>query len=393
MVDPLRTLRDHYQHRDRAARDWKSHGGKVVGYICDNVPEELILAAGCLPYRLSGDPSASTTALERYVQSFAAPFSARNRGVGFSDALLAMLLDGAFDFVDFLVIPHSRKSIQAMYRELTQALAVFPDLRLPTLYYLDRAYASSYASEVFNRTCLLEFKTSLEEWSGHRITDEGLGEAIEITNAHRHMLREFSALRVAQPSRVSGVDALQVIGASAFMHTSDHSALVAGVLDRPDLLQSPPPGNCRVFVGGSPIDHVQVYEIVESCGATIVAEDHCWGGRCAEFPADTSMPPFEALADRYHRKPACSIAFPMSTVVDQCATRATRARVDAAIFFVQRGDGVHVWDTPDEIRALHARNIPCLYLAQQPYRIDDPDALRDRISGFVDSLRGASSGV
>src|SRR5579884_4050907 len=132
----LDTLREHYRQRDRAARAWKAAGGRVVGYVCDNVPEELMLAAGCLPYRLSGDPDAGAAALERYVQPFAAPFSARTRGVGFADSMLNQLLDGTFDFVDLLIVPHTRKAIQAFYRELSLAREVDPTLRVPELHYL-----------------------------------------------------------------------------------------------------------------------------------------------------------------------------------------------------------------------------------------------------------------
>src|SRR5690348_8343331 len=117
MPAALEILRTCYRERDRAARTWKQAGGRVVGYLCDNIPEELILAAGLFPYRLSGDPGASKDAIDRYVQPFAPPFSARNRGSGFTDAMLTMLLEGRFEFLDFLIVPHTRKSIQAMYRE------------------------------------------------------------------------------------------------------------------------------------------------------------------------------------------------------------------------------------------------------------------------------------
>jgi benzoyl-CoA reductase/2-hydroxyglutaryl-CoA dehydratase subunit BcrC/BadD/HgdB len=29
--------------------DWKKQGGRVIGYLCPVVPEELIIAAGILP--------------------------------------------------------------------------------------------------------------------------------------------------------------------------------------------------------------------------------------------------------------------------------------------------------------------------------------------------------
>jgi hypothetical protein len=53
-------LQKHYRRRDLTARQWKNNGGQVVGYFCDNVPEEFILTAGLFPLRLSGDPLGDT---------------------------------------------------------------------------------------------------------------------------------------------------------------------------------------------------------------------------------------------------------------------------------------------------------------------------------------------
>jgi benzoyl-CoA reductase/2-hydroxyglutaryl-CoA dehydratase subunit BcrC/BadD/HgdB len=384
-VSALEDLRQHYRQRDRSARAWQAAGGRVVGYLCDNVPEELILAAGFLPYRLSGDPEASTEPLDRYVQPFAAPFSARNRGVGFVDAMLAMLLACRFDYVDYLIVPHTRKTIQAFYRELTLAKQSDPALRIPELFYLDRAYTPFYASEVFNRECLADLRAQLEAWSGEALTDAALSEAIEVTNTTRRLLQQLAELRAAEPPQISGVDALKVIGASFFMDKREYNRLLQSLVAEGPLDHLS--GKPRVFVGGSPLDNVGFYELVEACGAVVVSEDHCWGNRCGELEADTSLPAFEALADRYHRKPACSIEFPMSRVVERCVGRARAARVDGAIFFVMESDGVHIWDTPDEIAALERNEVPSLYLTGQPYRLEDPEPLRTRLSEFIGTLR------
>jgi benzoyl-CoA reductase/2-hydroxyglutaryl-CoA dehydratase subunit BcrC/BadD/HgdB len=382
----LALLSEHYQHRDRAARAWKANGGQVVGYLCDNVPEELIAAAGFLPYRLSGDPHVGREAVEQYVQPFALPFSARSQRPGFVEAMLDMLLAGAFDFVDFLVVPHTRKAIQAMYRELTLAGHAYPELALPVLEFLDRAYTPFFASEVFNRQRLVELKARLEEWSGRTVTTDVLTGAIALTNETRALLQQLTELRHASPPRLSGVAALRVIGAAAFMPKDEYNRLLRRALTEVGSAAEAR-DSVRLFVGGSPHEHTQLYEIVESCGATVVAEDHCWGTRLAEFPLDPSLDPFEALADRYHRKPACSIAFPLATVVDACTRRAVAANVDGAIFFVLRGDAGHVWDTPDEIRSLQANGIPSLYLAYQPYWSARPDELRASVGAFVSSIK------
>ncbi len=263
-VSALEQLQQQYRQRDRAARAWRQAGGRVVGYLCDNVPEELILAAGFLPYRLSGDPQFSTSIkpLERYVQPFATPFSARNRGVGFVDAMLAMLLAGQFDFVDYLIVPHTRKAIQAYYRELTLANQNEPALRIPELVYLDRAYTPFYSSEVFNRQALLDLRTQLEAWSGRTLADAAIAEAIEITNTSRRLLQQLAALRAADPPRISGVDALQLIATSFFMDKREHNRLLQSVIDVEESPSDGLSGRPRVFVGGSPLDNVGFYDLV-----------------------------------------------------------------------------------------------------------------------------------
>ena len=56
MTDALEVIKRHYQDRHMAPRDWKARGRKVVGYVCNSVPEELIWAAGMMPVRLAGTP-------------------------------------------------------------------------------------------------------------------------------------------------------------------------------------------------------------------------------------------------------------------------------------------------------------------------------------------------
>ena len=384
-MSALESLRQHYRQRDLAARRWKASGGRVVGYLCDNVPEEMIMAAGCLPHRLSGDPEAGGAAVERYVQPFALPFSARSQRPQFVESMLELLLDGRYDFLDALVVPHTRKSIQATYRELTLASAEYAQLKVPELVYLDRAYTPFYASEVFNRHSLREFKTWLEAWSGRAITSAGISAAIAETNRTRGLLLRLAELRWADPPRVSGSDALAIIGASTRMAKAEFNALLEQFLANP-ADQPTAPDRARVFVGGSPQDHTRLYALIEDCGALVVAEDHCWGSRLGEFPLDPALDPFEALADRYHRKPACSIAFPLATVVDACSRRALEGNVNGAIFWVTHGDTGHVWDTPDEIQALQAHGVPSLFLKDQPYAVDNAPSLRAEITSFVKSL-------
>jgi benzoyl-CoA reductase/2-hydroxyglutaryl-CoA dehydratase subunit BcrC/BadD/HgdB len=380
MSRALETMQAAYRDRGHAARDWKQAGGQVVGFVCDNVPAELIAAAGFFPFRLSGDPNGNAEGLEKYVYPF--PERRRFQKPAFASSILNMLLTGGYDFLDFLVIPHNRKSIQVFYKDLVMAQRAFPELKVPQLYYLDRAYTPFYQSSVFNRAAVMDFARKLEQWSGRALNRARLANSVTLYNEGRKLLRELAVRRAS--GSIAGSAALAVFGSSMIMDKRAHNDLLRAFLQQAPGAKSD--DAIRLFLGGSPQDHPQFYELIESCGATIVAEDHCWGERAADLPVAETGDPLEALAERYHRKPACSIALPLRQTVDSTLQRAKSANAQAAIFSVMEFDVMQVWETPDELAALRAAGLPSLYLKRQPYRIANAAALKTQIGEFLQGV-------
>jgi len=42
------------ENRSKWAVEWRRQGKRVMGMLCSNVPEEIISAAGVLPWRITG---------------------------------------------------------------------------------------------------------------------------------------------------------------------------------------------------------------------------------------------------------------------------------------------------------------------------------------------------
>jgi benzoyl-CoA reductase subunit C len=119
--------------------------------------------------------------------------------------------------------------------------------------------------------------------------------AIAICNENRRLLSEMAALRREIPL-VSGLEALQITGASMYLPREEHSALLRQFLQ--EAKERPALGGAPLFVTGSLQDHPYFYELVESCGAVIVAEDHDWGNRHFEGAIDPEADWRDALIDR-----------------------------------------------------------------------------------------------
>jgi benzoyl-CoA reductase/2-hydroxyglutaryl-CoA dehydratase subunit BcrC/BadD/HgdB len=364
-MGPLQTFQYHYEHRDAAARKWKRKGGKVAGYFCIDVPEELLAAAGFFPLRISGDPWAGTDEADKYTMPVYE---------GFVRSTLQMILTGRCDFLDYLIIPHARDSIEALYSILGTVKRLDPSLRIPELYLFDKLHTKFYLSGLYLGERIRELKQKLEVWSGREITDESISQAIRTCNENRSLLKRVAALRAADPPRISGKEALQIIGSSMFMMKTEHNALLAQLLSHADRL--PVRNGVRLFIEASPLDNLQFYEILEGCGATVVGEDNCWGNRYSDTPADESLEPLEAITKRYLLKSPCPRMHPLASRVDYCRQRALEMKADGAVFSILEYDYSQTWEYPDEEKALREAGIPTLCFKGQKYLIPNDDAKR-----------------
>ncbi len=226
-IKPLQIFQYYYSHRDAAALEWKKNGGKVAGYFCIDVPEELILAAGFFPYRLSGDPESVTDEADKYTMPVYE---------GFVRSMLHMLLTSRYDFLDFLIVPHARDSIEYLHSILGTIQQIEPSRRIPELYLFDTLHTKLYLSAAYFSERVRELKDKLEIWAVKDITSESISEAIKICNENRILLKKVAALRITDPPRISGKEALAIIGSSMFMLKSEHNVLLNRFLEETDKL-------------------------------------------------------------------------------------------------------------------------------------------------------------
>jgi benzoyl-CoA reductase/2-hydroxyglutaryl-CoA dehydratase subunit BcrC/BadD/HgdB len=375
-VTSFEVMQKHYQQRDLSAREWKKKG-KVVGYFCDIVPEELILAAGFFPFRLSGNPSGKTDIARQHI------VPRHPKREDFVHSMLNMVLTGEYDYLDYLVIPHTRDSIHRLYQTLVMLRESNPDIRVPEFHFLDTVHSNLFSGEQYLHNQFMVLKNKLEEWSGNSITDTSLSQAIAVTNENRKLLKKVAELRAAEKPRISGADALQIIGSSMFMLKEEHNKLLKRYLINEKEL--PYIDGIRLFVSGSPSDNLQLYEVIESNNAVVVAEDTCWGNRYSDVPIDNSLKPLEAIIDRYYNKSPCPRMYPLKWLTEYSVKSAVEARSQGVICYVFENAVAEDWATPDKIKEFHSKGIPVLSLIDQKYLISEPEVLGEIIKNFLDT--------
>lgn len=366
-----------YRERDRAALEFKAGGGRVVGCLGSDVPEEILIAGGFLPVRVCGDPAAGTEVADRYMERAFNPLVRSQFG---------RLVDGTYAYLDYLVVSSSSDVLVRAFYYLRHLRTVEPELPLPELYFFDFLHTRYRTSALYNRERVREFWRVVEEWRGRPICREELAEAVAACRESRRLGRRLAALRAADPPRVSGVEALKLIGASMFMPRHRYNLLLRDFLaeaqDRTGL------SGVRVFVTGSTQDHPYFYELVEGCGAVIVGEDHDWGNRHfageADAPADD---PVDAITDRYHLRPPGSSRATVSQRVAALVEQVRSCGAQAVIFYILEADHAPAWDLPEQRRALEKMGVPVLVLDRQPYRWSGGEEIREEVQAFLEAVR------
>ena len=161
-----------YANRTSAARAFKEKGGKIVGYFDDAVPLELIYASGMMPFRYYGDPKEPLDTMPKFILALARKASLTDRQVtlGYINAMQHKIFTGEFAFVDFGVVPYSRKQILQIWQQLVEAKDEYPELVIPDLHVLDRAITPTYDSSRFNKARVKDFKAKLEATPTSRLS-------------------------------------------------------------------------------------------------------------------------------------------------------------------------------------------------------------------------------
>jgi len=348
-------------------------GKKIVGYTCSYTPEEIIYAAGALPFRLFGTNEGIHRA-DMHLQSYCCSLI---RGV------LEEGLSGRLDFLDGAVFPHTCDTIQRLsdiWRlNITKQFHI--DLVLPVK--LNTASARQYLIDILER-----FKKDLESALGVKITDAALSDSIKIYNQIRKLMMRLYTLRALRPEILSGRDLHSIIKAAMIM---DRQLFLKTLGEIVPQIEKVPAGKIKagtkkLVLTGSICSHPDIYDIIENAGGVVVWDDLCTGSRYFEGVLDEKAPPLEAIAQRYLDRDICPAKHAGLTDRGESIVQMVRKHsADGVVFMLLKFCDPHAFDYPYIKEMLDRENIPCMLLDMEE-QIPSGGQLQTRFETFIQIL-------
>ena len=271
---------------NESLQSYKNDGGLIIGVLYNQVPEEILTAAGILPVRIRAVGSQGTEASD-------ARFTQVNCSLvkHFYDSAAK----GRFDFIDGLVATNGCDHVRKLHENWTSVLKpAYSHLLCFPKRQGDDLQVTQLAKEI------KKLKESIEAHFGVEITDEALREAIKLHNRTRELQCALYELRKGENPPITGAQMLAVMMAGTCMPREAYNAQLEELVALCQDVEGISDYKVRVVVYGGEIDSIDFFEAIESQGALIVADSlGGYGKRSADMQISLEGDLYTNLANAY----------------------------------------------------------------------------------------------
>lgn len=351
----------------------RKQGRSIIGYFCSYMPEEIIHAAGFVPYRMRVVESKGTTKADAYYSSINCTFVKQC----FNKAL-----NGDFAFLDGVVFVNGCDHSRRMY-DNWRFSGIDPS-------FLHMFFAPHVIREVsyeyFARECE-KLKLSIENHFKVSITDEALGKSIGLYNKKRRLLAKIYSLRKKKNVPIKASELLGVMLAVTAVPVEQAVEILTEVKNFIEGRVVSRPEDLRLFISGGCIEEIEHLELIENCGSVIVADNICLGTRHFLDEVRTEGDPLTAIADRYLSHLSCPrMMGDFNRRFDYLLAIKDEYGIDGAI--IEKLKFCDIWGGEIYLHRVEAKkkNIPLLALERELYG-GGAGQIKTRVQAFLEKLK------
>ncbi len=327
----------------------KSLDKPTIGWFSTYTPEEIVYAAGMIPFRITGECGAS---------------SIKSRAILFGNLcpyILSCLEEGMQDlygFLDGAVIMNTCDARRRLYDAWRRYI------KTSFTHLIDLPKVVTPESRDYFRKELLKFKMAMEKHFGCNITTDSLKEAISQCNTTRRLLKQLYELRKQRNVLISGSEVLAIMKASVSGNRTEFNKMLQALLELLEKETGHYPKNTgqSILITGSYFDHMNLIKVIEESGAQVVCEDLSMGIKYFEGEVDTTKEPFEALAEYYLGKAQCARMADSEKRFENIVTLVRDYHADSVIYFSLKFCDNNLIDFPYQKKRLNESGIPVLFL-------------------------------
>ena len=375
-IEKIRKINDTFPDTEYI-KEWKAQGKKIVGWLCNYVPEELIHAAGILPVRVTGYHDShnmrdGTVKLSTSLCSF-------------TRSCLQIMLDKELNFMDGFICGNCCDGTRRFSEVVI--LEGFENLKL---HMVNPPFKITDASIELYKIELLNTKKWLEDAFEVTITDEDISESIKVYNTTRRLVRKLNGLRKLDNPPITGTEVMEVMNAGYCIPKEEFNKILEQLIEELEDTNQSVKDGYRLMVIGTPMTNPGFFSMLEESGSVVVSEEMCTGSRYYWELVDDNSNPMDALAARYLSNFPCARMIPSTNRMDMLLELAREWKVEGIVSANIPFCAFYGSDVPMLRNLLKEEGIPMLELTME-YNEGATEQSKTRIQAFFEMIE--SKGV
>lgn len=350
----------YYANNPRKQLDkYLAEGKKAVGVFPYYAPEEIVYAAGIVPFGVWGGQGSIEKA-KAYFPTFYYSLALR---------CLEMALDGTLDGLSASIVT----TLDDTLRPFSQNYKVGVGQKIPMIFlnhgqHRKEEFGKTYNARIFNKV-----KEELERICGVTITDENLKKAFEVYNENRSEKRKFIKLAAKHPQTVKASDRCYVLKSSYFMLKDEHTALLKQLNAKLEALPEESWDGVRVVTSGIITDTPGLLEVFDAYKICIVADDVAHESRALKIDIDLSIEdPMLALADQFARMDEDPLLYDPDIYKrpKYVVNLVKENNADGCLLFMMNFNDTEEMEYPSLKQTFDAENLPLIKMGYDQQMID-----------------------
>ncbi len=322
------------------------NGKRVIGVGPYYAPEELVYAAGAIPFGVWGCVGTADKC-KKYFPPFYCSICQMS---------LEMGLNHALGKLSGMMVTTLCDTLKAFSQNWKAGVEGVPMIFVSHPQNRDTTFGREFALRSYEGV-----RDKVAECCGAVIDDESLSKAIKLYNEWRAAMREFVSLAATHPAEISVADRCAVINAGYYMDKAEHLELVkqlnAALSDAPASLE----GYKKVVLVGIYEDIPALSQILDENKYAIVADDLAKESRAFAMEISEEGNPLAALANAFCDTKNDSLLFdPKKAHVSHVVDIAKQNDADGVVILLAKFCDPEEFEAPLVTNAVKAAGLPVI---------------------------------
>ena len=356
--------------------DIKAAGKKAIGVLPYYAPEELVYAAGMVPFGMWGSNNKTIKMAKEYCATFYCTIAQLG---------LEMLLDGTMDQLDGIITP----TICDTLRPMSQNFRVSMGHKMPVIFLAHPQNRKPAYGLKFTVTQYTNIRRELEKISGAPITDEAIANAIKVYNKSRAARRKFVKLASDHADVITARKRSDVLKAAWFMLKDEYTEKLEQLNAELEKLPVCDWKGVKVVTSGIICDNPNLLKIFEDNNIAIAADDVAHESRAFRVDAPETDDPMMDLAVQFANQDYCVLLYDEFSNENRrgefVANLVKESGADGLVLFMQQFCDPEEMEYPSLKKALNDAKVPYIKLGIDQQMRDFGQA-STAIQAFADVL-------